>query len=100
MAKRLDSQYEPGERNGAWVKFPLKQRGRFLIGGYRPAGPNLFFRGGKFVFAGKVRQLLGKFTRAEVFHAVRGLETVKCPFAFREWTRFKVLRHAEFVSLG
>ncbi len=140
VAKRLDSLYEPGQRNGAWVKLPLKQRGRFLIGGYRPAGPNLClllvgcFRGGKFVFAGKVRQGLGKFTRAEVFHALAGLERRKCPFAdipnakadpfdemvtpeemdsfvwlkpralaeigFREWTRFKVLRHAEFVSLG
>ena len=41
VAKRLDSQYEPGQRSGAWRKMRLSQGQEFVIGGYTP-GPRNF----------------------------------------------------------
>ena len=61
MAKRADSLYEPGKRSGAWVKLPLKQTGKFVLGGYRCIDGIAVLlvgrhEGGKFRFAGKVTQ--------------------------------------------
>jgi hypothetical protein len=39
IAKRRNSRYAAGQRNGAWVKLKLDNQQEFVIGGYRP-GPN------------------------------------------------------------
>ena len=36
VSKRLDSTYRPGERTRAWLKFPHRFRGSFVVGGWRP----------------------------------------------------------------
>ncbi len=63
IGKRADSAYEPGARNGAWIKIKLHREQEFVIGGFTgPAGSRKYFgallvgvhRGGKLVFSGKV----------------------------------------------
>ncbi len=36
VSKRLDSPYRPGERSRAWLKFPHRLRGSYVVGGWRP----------------------------------------------------------------
>lgn len=36
VSKRLDSLYRPGERSRAWLKFPHRIRGSYVVGGWRP----------------------------------------------------------------
>jgi bifunctional non-homologous end joining protein LigD len=38
MAKRLDSSYQPGKRNGAWLKIKNQLRQELVIGGWLPGG--------------------------------------------------------------
>ncbi len=64
MAKRLDSQYEPGRRTDAWLKIKNHQRQEFVIGGWLPRqGRRLghlgailvgVYDGDDLVYAGKV----------------------------------------------
>jgi len=86
VAKRNDSKYEPGKRNGAWQKLPLKPKQEFVIGGYRPGGVGVeillvgVFDKGKFVFAGKVAQGLNRWNRARLLKLLTPLAVPKCPF--------------------
>ena len=41
VAKRRDSLYEPGRRNGAWVKMRIGGGQEFVIGGYTPSPERL-----------------------------------------------------------
>jgi bifunctional non-homologous end joining protein LigD len=36
VSKRFDSTYRPGERTSAWLKFPHRFRGSYVVGGWRP----------------------------------------------------------------
>ena len=36
VGKRTDSQYEPGERSGAWIKLRANMEREFVIGGFVP----------------------------------------------------------------
>jgi ATP-dependent DNA ligase len=36
VGKRTDSQYEAGERTGAWIKLRANMEQEFVIGGYVP----------------------------------------------------------------
>ena len=40
VAKRLESPYEPGRRNGAWLKHKHRRRETFAVTGWRPASPH------------------------------------------------------------
>jgi bifunctional non-homologous end joining protein LigD len=40
VAKRLDSPYKPGARNGAWIKHKHHRSERFLITAWAPAQPS------------------------------------------------------------
>ncbi len=86
VAKRVSSVYEPGARTGSWVKLPLKQTGRFLIGGLRPAGRRVavllvgHYPDGVFRYAGKVSCPLAATTLADFARAIRPLARLKCPF--------------------
>jgi DNA ligase D-like protein (predicted ligase) len=87
VAKRRDSLYEPGRRNGAWVKMRIGGRQEFVIGGYTPSPKNFdailvgYFRGNKLMFAARVRNGFVPSLRTAVFRKFKGLETRKCPFA-------------------
>ncbi|HKC18020.1 MAG TPA: non-homologous end-joining DNA ligase [Candidatus Dormibacteraeota bacterium] len=65
MAKKLDSKYEPGKRNGAWQKIKNRNRQELVIGGWlegegkRQGYPGALLVGyhdakGRLVYAGKV----------------------------------------------
>jgi hypothetical protein len=59
--KRRNSLYEPGRRNGAWVKMRIGGGQEFVIGGYTPSPKNFdavlvgYFEGNKLMFAARVR---------------------------------------------
>ena len=87
VAKRHDSLYEPGRRNGAWVKMRIGGGQEFVIGGYTPSLKNFdallvgHFVGNKLMFAARVRNGFVPALRAAVFRKFKGLERRKCPFA-------------------
>jgi len=87
VAKRRDSLYDAGRRNGAWVKMRIGGGQEFVIGGYTPSPSNFdavlvgYFRGNKLMFAARVRNGFVPALRTTVFRKFKGLETHKCPFA-------------------
>jgi DNA ligase D-like protein (predicted ligase) len=87
VAKRRDSLYEPGRRNGAWVKMRIGGGQEFVIGGYTPTPKNFdsvlvgYFEGNKLMFAARVRNGFVPALRAAVFRKFKDLESRKCPFA-------------------
>ena len=87
VAKRAESVYEAGKRSGAWVKLPLKQRGTFLVGGYRWSGKSLatilvgHVDSGRFLFAGKIQVALHNLTRFGMLEHFKNGQTRNCPFA-------------------
>src|SRR5437660_5543911 len=87
VAKRADSLYIPGKESDAWRKHRFNQEDEFVIGGYIRGGQNFSElligeeRGTDLVF---IKRLIAGFvshTRAEVFEAIKGLRTSKCPFS-------------------
>lgn len=102
VGKRSDSLYEPGARDGTWVKVKCGNVQEFVIGGFTdPQGsrPYLgalhvgYFEGEEFRYAGKV----GTGFDAEMLRFLRGkldrLRTEQCPFTdiptknAGKWTR-------------
>jgi len=87
VAKRRDSLYESGRRNGAWVKMRIGGGQEFVIGGCTPSPKNFdavlvgYFEGNKLMFAARVRNGFVPALRANVFRKFKGLESLKCPFA-------------------
>ena len=86
IAKRKGSLYEPGERNGAWLKYKINRSQEFVIGGYTP-GVNPFdalvvgcYEGPELKFVAKVRAGFVPRLRREVFQRFTRLETDQCPF--------------------
>jgi DNA ligase D-like protein (predicted ligase) len=87
VAKRRDSFYEPGRRNGAWLKMRIGGGQEFVIGGFTLSPKNFdailvgYFEGSKLMFAARVRNGFVPTLRASVLRKFKGLETHKCPFA-------------------
>jgi len=87
VAKRRDSLYEPGRRNGAWLKMRIGGGQEFVIGGYTPSPKNFdailvgYFEGNKLLFAARVRNGFVPTLRTDVFRKFKGLKILKCPFA-------------------
>ena len=87
VAKLRDSLYEPGLRNGAWLKMRIGGGQEFVIGGYTPGPKNFdavlvgYFRGNKPMFAARVRNGFVPALRGSVFRKFKGLESRKRPFA-------------------
>lgn len=86
VAKRSDSIYIPGRESDSWRKHRFNQEDEFVIGGYIPGGQNFSElligeeRDKELIF---IKRLIAGFvphTRAEVFEAIKGLRTNKCPF--------------------
>jgi DNA ligase D-like protein (predicted ligase) len=86
IAKRKDSHYEPGKRNGAWVKYRINQGQEFVIGGYTLGNPIDalivgYYEDGKLLYAAKVRNGFVAQVRREVASRFNGLQIDTCPFA-------------------
>jgi DNA ligase D-like protein (predicted ligase) len=85
IAKRKDSYYEPGQRNGAWVKYKINRSQEFVIGGYTPGNPfdSLivgYYDGADLKFVAKVRNGFVPHLRQEIYRRFKGLATTNCPF--------------------
>ena len=93
VAKRSDSIYIPGKESDARRKHRFNREDEFVIGGYIPGGQNFSElligegRGKELVFIKRLIAGLVPHTRAEVFEAIKGLRTKKCPFANLPETR-------------
>ena len=87
IAKRKDSQYEPGERSANWQKLKLERQQEFVIGGFRPSGNSSvdallvgYFEDGELRFAAKVRAGLVPHVRRALARALSTLKVSGCPF--------------------
>jgi bifunctional non-homologous end joining protein LigD len=87
VAKKRRSTYTPGRRSDAWIKVRFAQRQELVIGGYKPTAAAFdsllvgYYEGRKLTCAGKVRNGFTPALRAQLFDAMRPLETRRCPFA-------------------
>jgi bifunctional non-homologous end joining protein LigD len=105
VAKRLDSRYEPGRRNGAWLKIKHTQRQELVIGGWLPGEGRRRDRigallmgyqddDGRLRFAGRVGTGFTERTLDRLGSALSPLETSDCPFDSPP----KLPRNAVFVA--
>ena len=86
IAKRRDSCYEPGKRDGAWLKYKVNKAQEFVIGGYTGGDPvdALIvgcYEGDKLMYASKVRNGFVPDVRRDVSRVLRDLRSDVCPFA-------------------
>jgi bifunctional non-homologous end joining protein LigD len=89
IAKRPDSLYGPGRRNGAWVKFKLAQQQEFVVGGYTPPeGSRKYFGAllvgyygtGGLLFAGRVGTGYSEKALAALYDGLEKIPRTTCPF--------------------
>jgi bifunctional non-homologous end joining protein LigD len=86
VAKRRYSQYEPGERSGAWQKMRINQGQELVIAGYTPSSKNFdalvigYYEGDKLIYAARTRNGFTPASRSELFKKIRPLEIKECPF--------------------
>jgi len=129
MAKKLDSQYEPGRRSAAWVKVKNRNRQELVIGGWlegegkRRGYPGAllvgYYDNGKLVYAGKVGTGFTDTMLEKLAALMKPVAQVKSPFdvgsppraahyvkpklvaefEFVEWTRSGNLRAPAFKGL-
>jgi bifunctional non-homologous end joining protein LigD len=87
VAKRTDSIYQPGKRNGSWTKHRISLGQEFVIGGYVPSYLGVdslvvgFYRGSDLMYAGRVRAGFVPATRRQVHEQIKHLKSDRCPFA-------------------
>ena len=90
IAKRLDSRYEPGARNGAWLKIKHTRRQELVIGGWIPGtgkraeriGALLmgYFEAGELRFAGRVGTGFTEQTLQQLAQRLEPLRVSESPF--------------------
>jgi bifunctional non-homologous end joining protein LigD len=89
IAKRADSQYEPGRRSGAWVKIKASLEQEFVIGGYtEPRGSRPYFGAlllgyyeeDQLMFASKVGTGFDTKTLKGLSSQFQKVRTDSCPF--------------------
>jgi bifunctional non-homologous end joining protein LigD len=87
IAKRRDSQYEPGLRTGAWQKMRINQGQDFVIAGYTPSPKNFdalilgYYDGDRLIYVARTRNGFTPASREKLHRRLHGLETAQCPFA-------------------
>ena len=86
VAKRKDSQYDPGRRGGVWLKVKLNAEQEFVIGGWTKGNPFDallvgYYEDGRLLYAGKVRAGFHKPQRQDVARRLATLPSADCPFA-------------------
>jgi bifunctional non-homologous end joining protein LigD len=129
VAKRLDSNYEPGRRSRAWLKIKNKQHAQLVIGGWAEGNGNRAGRIGALLvgyhdgddlrYAGNVGSGFTDKMLNELRSRLAPLQRDDCPFAnrppwpqlhfvdpvleceveFTEWTEEHTLRHPVFKGL-
>jgi bifunctional non-homologous end joining protein LigD len=86
VAKRKGSQYEAGERSGAWAKYRLDSGQELVVGGYVPGAKGVesiivgYYRGSDLVYVARVRNGFVPETRRQIFEALQPLRISTCPF--------------------
>ncbi len=89
IGKKADSTYEPGRRNGQWIKLKLNTEQEVVIGGYTPPGGSRRYFGalivgvyadGKLVSVGKVGTGFNAKLLKELHSQFQPLVQEKCPF--------------------
>jgi bifunctional non-homologous end joining protein LigD len=87
IAKRINSQYQAGERSGNWRKLKLQRQQEFVVGGYRPSGEGSvdallvgYFENRELRFAAKVRAGLVPHVRRQLARTLAELRQKQCPF--------------------
>jgi ATP-dependent DNA ligase len=86
IAKRRDSIYHPGKRNGAWVKYRIQKGQEFVVGGYFPGTYGFdsiivgYYRGKDLTYVARTRNGFVPASRRELFAKFKGLEMSACPF--------------------
>jgi bifunctional non-homologous end joining protein LigD len=89
IAKRRDSEYEPGRRSGAWLKIKAQNEQEFVIGGYTsPQGSRKYFgsvlvgyyKGRDLLFAGKVGTGFDSKSLRFLYELFQKHKTSVCPF--------------------
>jgi bifunctional non-homologous end joining protein LigD len=115
VSKRVTSPYRPGTRSSDWLKFPHRDGGSFVVGGWRPETSSA--RLGSLlvgeptpeglVYRGRVGSGLAGKAGPRVADVLRGLSVTQCPFATEvpradargaTWVRPEVV--VEIASLG
>jgi bifunctional non-homologous end joining protein LigD len=104
VAKRLQSRYEPGRRNGAWVKIKHTRRQELVIGGWVPGegrrsdtiGALLMgrFEDGQLAYAGRAGTGFTEKTLAELQRVLGPLKRESSPFRAGS----KLPKEAQFVE--
>ncbi|MGO9902062.1 MAG: DNA ligase D [Solirubrobacteraceae bacterium] len=106
VAKRLDSRYSPGARNGAWLKIKHTRRQELVIGGWLPgAGKRTqrigallmgYHEDGGLRYAGRVGTGFTELTLADLAARLAPLRRPDSPFTLAP----KLPREAQFVEPG
>jgi ATP-dependent DNA ligase len=87
VAKRRDSQYEPGQRSGSWQKMRVNQGQEFVMGGYTPSSKNFdavifgYYDKDRLIYVARTRNGFTPRTRDDLYKRISKLSTPKCPFA-------------------
>src|SRR5581483_5967730 len=86
IAKRRNSEYEAGERSGAWQKMRINQGQEFVIGGYTIGGATFdalvfrYYEGKNLIYAARTRNGFTPKLRMELLKKFITLEIKDCPF--------------------
>lgn len=90
IGKSVDCPYQPGRRNGAWIKLKASREQEFVIGGYTaPRGARScfgailvgHFEGKKLIFASKVGTGFDTETLDDLHGIFQKLRVNECPFS-------------------
>jgi DNA ligase D-like protein (predicted ligase) len=87
VAKRRDSQYQPGLRSGAWMKMRVNREQDFVIGGYTVGSRTFdalifgYYEGKRLIYVARTRNGFTPVMREQLFRKFRPLEISDCPFA-------------------
>src|SRR5215471_6342350 len=93
IGKQKDSQYQPGKRSGAWIKYRVNRGQEFVIGGYFPGPHGIdslivgYYDGDKLMYVARTRNGFVPASRRQVFSKVKHLVTPDCPFVNLPETR-------------
>jgi bifunctional non-homologous end joining protein LigD len=109
IAKRLDSPYKPGVRNGSWLKIKNHLRQEFVIGGWLPGkgvrstsigslALGYHDEAGKLKYAGNVGTGFTEQTLAELKRLLQPLVTGESPFDGRQPPKTTVFVRPELVG--
>jgi len=93
IGKQKDTQYQPGKRSGAWIKYRVNRGQEFVIGGYFPGPHGIdslivgYYDGDKLMYVARTRNGFVPASRRQVFSKVKHLVTPDCPFVNLPETR-------------